>query len=109
MTRTALAQYVPSGPDQAEDTVHTLLLAACYQAKHRLIAVTPYFVPDDALLEALRMAALRGVQVTLVVPRRSNHRTHGFRPRSRVARAGLGWCRGSHGADHGSREGARRG
>ena len=66
-------QFVPSGPDQPEDTVHTLLLAACFHAQRRLLAVTPYFVPDDDLLEALRIAVLRGVAVTLVIPRKSNH------------------------------------
>lgn len=69
-----LAQLVPSGPDQAEDTVHALLLTAIYRASQRVVAVTPYFVPDDSLLTALRLAALRGVCVELIVPAHSNHR-----------------------------------
>ena len=69
-----LAQLVPSGPDQAEDTVHALLLTAIYRARQRVVAVTPYFVPDDNLLTALRLAAQRGVSVELIVPARSNHR-----------------------------------
>jgi cardiolipin synthase len=69
-----LAQLVPSGPDQAEDTVHALLLTTIYRARQRVVAVTPYFVPDDSLLTALRLAALRGVRVELIVPARSNHR-----------------------------------
>ncbi|QDL38904.1 phospholipase D-like domain-containing protein [Rhodoferax sediminis] len=69
-----LAQMVPSGPDQAEDTVHALLLTAIYRARQRVVAVTPYFVPDDNLLTALRLAAQRGVRVELIVPARSNHR-----------------------------------
>ena len=40
------AQFLPSGPDQAEDTVHALLIDACFQARERMLAVTPYFVPD---------------------------------------------------------------
>lgn len=70
----AWAQWVPSGPDHADDTVHTLLLAGAYQAQRRIVAVTPYFVPDDALLEAWCLACRRGVQVRLLVPRQSNHR-----------------------------------
>lgn len=35
--------------------------------------VTPYYVPDEALAKALRLAALRGVDVRVVVPSRSNH------------------------------------
>ena len=68
-----IAQFLPSGPDQCEDTAQALLVDACYRAKHRLLAVTPYFVPDESLKTALRIAARRGVQLTLVLPERSNH------------------------------------
>ena len=68
------AQLVPSGPDHADDTVYTVLLTAAYQAQHRIVAVTPYFVPDEALLAAWCMASRRGVQVILLIPVRSNHR-----------------------------------
>jgi cardiolipin synthase len=67
------AQLVPSGPDHADDTLHALLLAAAYRARTRILAVSPYFIPDDALLTAWCMACRRGVQLTVVVPRRSNH------------------------------------
>ncbi|WCM94157.1 phospholipase D-like domain-containing protein [Acidovorax sp. NCPPB 2350] len=70
----APAQWVPSGPDHADDTVHALLLAGAYHARERIVAVTPYFVPDDALLDAWCMACRRGVRVRLLVPARSNHR-----------------------------------
>ena len=69
-----LAQWVPSGPDYADDTVYTLLLAGAYHAQQRIVAVTPYFVPDDALVDAWCLACRRGVQVTLLLPQRSNHR-----------------------------------
>ena len=69
-----LAQWLPSGPDHADDTVHELLLTGAYHAQRRIVAVTPYFVPDDALLDAWCMACRRGVQVSLLVPARSNHR-----------------------------------
>ncbi|RYF22327.1 MAG: cardiolipin synthase [Comamonadaceae bacterium] len=68
------AQWLPSGPDHADDTVHSVLLASAYHARRRIVAVTPYFVPDDALLDAWCMACRRGVQVSLLVPLRSNHR-----------------------------------
>ncbi len=67
------AQMVPSGPDQGEDTVYTLLLTALYRAEHRVVAVSPYFVPDDGLLDALCQTATRGVAVDLYLPARSNH------------------------------------
>jgi cardiolipin synthase A/B len=68
------AQLVASGPDQVDDTVYALLLSAAYQAKRRIALVTPYFVPDAALLLALCLAARRGVVVELLIPARSNHR-----------------------------------
>ncbi|MEO8311187.1 MAG: phospholipase D-like domain-containing protein [Caldimonas sp.] len=70
----SLAQLVPSGPEQVDDTVQALLLSGCFMAQRRILAVTPYFIPDATLLMALSLAARRGVQVDLVMPRRSNHR-----------------------------------
>ncbi len=68
------AQLVPSGPDLPDDTVYDLLLTSAYQAKRRIVAVTPYFVPDEALLLAWCMACRRGVAFTLLIPQCSNHK-----------------------------------
>jgi cardiolipin synthase len=70
----ASAQLIASGPDQVDDTVYSLLITAAYRAQRRICLVTPYFVPDAALLTALCLAARRGVQVELLLPARSNHR-----------------------------------
>ena len=67
-------QLVPSGPDQAEDTVYTLLVSCCFAARRRILAVSPYFVPDATLQMALTLAARRGIGVDLVIPAHSNHR-----------------------------------
>jgi cardiolipin synthase A/B len=72
------AQFLPSGPDQAEDTVHALLIDACFHACERILAVTPYFVPDTALETALRLAARRGVAIDVYLPAVSNHRLADF-------------------------------
>jgi cardiolipin synthase len=72
------AQFLPSGPDQAEDTVHALLIDACFHARERMLAVTPYFVPDVSLETAMRLAARRGVNIDLVLPVVSNHRLADF-------------------------------
>jgi cardiolipin synthase len=69
----SLAQLVPSGPDQVDDTVQSLILSGCFIARRRILAITPYFVPDANLLIALTLAARRGVLVDLVMPARSNH------------------------------------
>jgi cardiolipin synthase len=87
------AQFLPSGPDQTEDTVHALLLDACFHVRERILAVTPYFVPDASLETALRLAARRGVKIDLVIPASSNHfladfaRNRGLRA---LHRAGVG-------------------
>jgi cardiolipin synthase len=67
-------QIVPSGPVMARDALHELMLTACYDAQQRIWIATPYFVPDEALQQALVLAARRGVDVRLLLPRRSNHR-----------------------------------
>lgn len=74
------AQLIASGPDEVDDTVQTVLVAGAYRAERRIVLVTPYFVPDTALLAALCMAARRGVSVDLLIPGRSNH------PMSDIAR-----------------------
>jgi cardiolipin synthase len=80
------AQFLPSGPDQPEDTVHALLIDACFQSRDRMLAVTPYFVPDASLETAMRLAARRGVRIDLCIPARSNHRLADF-ARSRALRS----------------------
>lgn len=72
------AQMMPTGPDQAYDTVLSVLVTACFRAQRRILAVTPYFVPDESLLSALALAARRGVEVDLVIPVRSNHHLADF-------------------------------
>lgn len=78
MASAPLAQVIAAGPDESDDTVHDLLVTACFKAKTRIVAVTPYFVPGGALLMALALAARRGVIVDLVLPARSNHRIADF-------------------------------
>ena len=73
-TFTSLAQWVPSGPDFHEDVLHALLVSAAFHAEQRLLLATPYYVPDESVQEALVLAAKRGLQITLLLPRRSNHR-----------------------------------
>jgi cardiolipin synthase len=82
----ARTQFLPSGPDQTEDTVHALLIDACFQASQRMLAVTPYFVPDASLEDAMRLAARRGVKIDLCIPAKSNHRLADF-ARNRALRA----------------------
>lgn len=67
-------QVVPSGPDVVEDPYYAGLLSAVFSARRRVQIVTPYYVPESGVQEALRLAALKGVRVDLVLPEHSNHR-----------------------------------
>lgn len=66
-------EVVPTGPDAATDPLYDALLTAIYRAERHFWVSTPYFVPDEAVLHALRVAARRGVDVRIFVPDRSNH------------------------------------
>ncbi|MBO3702516.1 MAG: cardiolipin synthase [Candidatus Accumulibacter sp.] len=61
-------QIFPSGPQSSTRHIEQLLLAAIYAAKREIVLTTPYFVPSETLLVALRSAAIRGVRVILIVP-----------------------------------------
>ncbi len=67
-------QLLPSGPaypfSNARDAVNALI----HLARRRIVLVTPYFVPDEATLSALRIAALSGVDVQLILSASNNQR-----------------------------------
>ena len=69
----ALVNVVPGGPYSGGQALTDLLFAAIGAATTSLRVVTPYFVPNEPILQAIRAAALRGVDTRLVVPRLSNH------------------------------------
>jgi len=69
----AVVQFVPSGPDMDGDALYDAILSMIYASRQRLWIVTPYFVPDEPLCQALMLAARRGVDVRVLLPRRSNH------------------------------------
>lgn len=66
------ARGVPDGPDGDIDNILQILLGAPSVATQRARIVTPYFLPDSEVLRALHVAALRGVEVEIVLPARSN-------------------------------------
>ncbi|MFY9376475.1 MAG: cardiolipin synthase [Kiritimatiellia bacterium] len=70
---TALARLINSGPASDMHVAVDMFFNAVVAARKQVFIITPYFLPSEDLLRALRMAALRGVRVYLVVPERSNH------------------------------------
>lgn len=67
-----IARGIADGPDADLNNMQQVLLGALAIARHRVQIVTPYFLPDDVLLTALQVTALRGVRVDIVLPFRSN-------------------------------------
>lgn len=72
-TGTSTARVVTSGPDQDLEKIELLVLAAINAARRSIRIMTPYFLPDDRVITALALAAMRGVEVDIVVPEHSNH------------------------------------
>ena len=68
------AQLLPSGPAYPFENARDAVVALIHLARRRLTLVTPYFVPDDATLSALRIAALSGVDVQLILSASNNQR-----------------------------------
>jgi cardiolipin synthase len=69
------ALIVASGPADAQETCSLFFTAAINAARERVWLSTPYFVPDHAVLAALRLAVLRGVDVRVLIPARPDHHT----------------------------------
>lgn len=67
-----LARAVPDGPDENFESFRHALLGAIACAEHSIRVVTPYFLPDSSLITALNVAALRGIDVDIVLPGRNN-------------------------------------
>lgn len=83
---------LPSGPGVGDDLIGQSVLASIYRANHSITISTPYFVPSEAIFDALCHAAKRGVRVRLLVPRRNDSLMVGWASRSYYApllRAGV--------------------
>ena len=74
------ALVLASGPSDAVETCGLLYAHAIESAEERLWIATPYFVPDGRVLGALELAALRGVDVRVMMPRKSDSALFRFVP-----------------------------
>jgi cardiolipin synthase len=66
------AQVIPSGPGYGRENGQEFIVAMFYGARRRAMITTPYFVPDEPILQALISARRRGVQVQLIVSMHAN-------------------------------------
>jgi cardiolipin synthase len=76
------ARLISTGPSTVEDVAVESFFNSIILAKKQILAITPYFVPPADILRALRSAALRGVDVRLIVPKKNNHIYAGFASRA---------------------------
>lgn len=78
----ALARVVCSGPTSGLHTIADVFFMAIVRARKQILIVTPYFVPPYDILLALRSAAIRGVDVRIIVPEKNNHAYAGWASRA---------------------------
>lgn len=62
-------QIVASGPDSGIDNIRECLIKMLFSAKDRIRIQTPYFIPDETFMDALRIVALSGVKVEVMIPK----------------------------------------
>ncbi|MGC1547983.1 MAG: cardiolipin synthase [Rhodanobacter sp.] len=72
---TAHTLIAATGPADRQESCSLLFVGAINAAQQRLWITTPYFVPDQAVMSALRLAVFRGVDVRVLIPARPDHRT----------------------------------
>jgi cardiolipin synthase len=71
---TVIAQALPSGPSFPDENFRLVLVDLLHGARDRVVLVTPYFVPDESMIAALTTAALRGADVSVIIPAKSDSR-----------------------------------
>jgi len=77
-----IAQELASGPVYRDDILYQVMLSAIIDAQEELTITTPYFGPDDGLMQALMATARRGVKVTLIVPKLNDSKLVAWSSRS---------------------------
>jgi cardiolipin synthase len=64
---------LPSGPSDPFETASLMMQHAIHIAKKRIWIASPYFVPDEGVQQALRLAALRGLDVRILIPKKPDN------------------------------------
>lgn len=67
------AQIIAGGPDHTQQVIRDNYLSLIHKARKSIYIQTPYFIPDEAVFAALRMAVLSGVQVSIMIPCKPDH------------------------------------
>jgi cardiolipin synthase len=75
-------QMIASGPDDEWEVIKSLFFSMIVSAKQSIWIASPYFIPDEDILSALKVAALSGIEVRLLVPNRPDKRIVFYASRS---------------------------
>jgi len=67
-----VARAISDGPDKEHRKLHWIIMGALASARRRVCIMTPYFIPDRSLISALATAAMRGIEVMLLLPEKNN-------------------------------------
>lgn len=68
----SLIQIIASGPGFPKELIKQSLITAIFSAKKQIIFTTPYLVPSDDLIQAICIAAMRSVEVLIIIPNKNN-------------------------------------
>jgi cardiolipin synthase A/B len=89
----AVGRVVLSGPDKDVEKIEFIILEAVACARQSIRVTTPYFLPEDRLVTALALAAMRGVEVDVIVPSRGNHPVVDWAMRAQIVPLVAAGCR----------------
>ena len=86
-------RVIVSGPDQDLEKIEFVILEALSCARASIKIMTPYFLPDERLITALALAAMRGVEVDVIVPTLGNHPLVDWAMRAQIGPLLVAGCR----------------
>lgn len=78
------ARVITAGPDEDLEKIEYAVLQAISCARRRILVMTPYFLPDQRIITALALAAMRGVAVDIVIPETGDHRVLDWAVRANI-------------------------
>jgi cardiolipin synthase len=67
-----LCRAITDGPNEDINKLSTILIGAISSARERILIMTPYFLPSAEMISALKTAAIRGIDVQIVLPQKNN-------------------------------------
>lgn len=80
------ARIIPDGPDNKHGIIELIITGAINAAVKKILIVTPYFLPENNILTAIEMAAMKDVDVEIITPEKSDHKILNYAVKSNFLR-----------------------